>query len=423
MNDAESLLAEGLAAFRARAYADALSAWRKLLEIEPDHQVAELVRHAEMMANDVDDVEQLHRQIDELRAELSATRSSRNELLMEMARLHQHYDEQEQRLRRAFEAKLWKLREQLADAQLATLDTKNTTPSAETADRGAEESTDEQDRTSATTDALVTTLRQREIRLSIQNRILQRELRTLQRNIAVDSTSGENSDVMPAQENAESSTASASEAPVPTTPQAKTTEEHVQPTSLLGNDVDTSEPAPFFEDLAEPTADHASFELEEATIPNEPAFDRGEATPLLDEEDADDRQPSPDQTSASSSRFHTTATPLLDEEDVDDLSETLFETPEPPRLQTGIVPQLPELDFEPETESLRSEELPERLDWIPTRQQNQPSVSPIAAYLMTHVDGASSFRELSNVVGLPQNAVIQGFQELIEAGAILARQP
>lgn len=418
MNDAESLLAEGLAAFRARAYADALSAWRKLLEIEPDHQVAELVRHAEMMANDVDDVEQLHRQIDDLRAELAATRSSRNELLMEMARLHQHYDEQEQRLRRSFEAKLWKLREQLADAQLATLETKSATPSAEEDNRASKKNDDAQDRASNTTDALVTTLRQREIRLSIQNRLLQQELRSLTTpSKHHDERTKKSADTDP-DESANTSHSAQSN------PAHETPVQHAEASSLLVDEATTGNSDAPLEELAEPTTQHTPFELEEATIPTEPAIDRGEATPLLDEEE-DDKPPVATASPAPSNttRFHTTATPLLDEEDADDLSETLFETPEPPRLQTGIVPQLPELDFDPETETLSSEELPERLDWIPTRQQNQPSVSPIAAYLMTHVDGASSFRELSNVVGLPQNAVIQGFQELLEAGAILARQP
>ena len=119
MTEAQALLQEGLAAFKARAYGDALRAWRALLKLEPDHvQVKDLVTRTEALASEGQIVNQLREELADLRAELAATRESRNELLLEMARIHRRYEEREARLWRAQEAREWELREALAQAEL-----------------------------------------------------------------------------------------------------------------------------------------------------------------------------------------------------------------------------------------------------------------------------------------------------------------
>lgn len=123
MSDSQALLQEGLAAFRARAYDEALRAWRTLLSFEPDHpQVKELVARTESLAAEGQMVNQLKEELDDLREELAITRDSRNELLLEMARLHKRYEEREARLWRLQEAREWELREALANAELKALE-------------------------------------------------------------------------------------------------------------------------------------------------------------------------------------------------------------------------------------------------------------------------------------------------------------
>lgn len=123
MTDSQALLQEGLAAFRARAYDQALRAWRTLLSFEPDHpQVKELVARTEALAAEGQIVHQLKEELADLREELATTRDSRNELLLEMARVHKRYEEREARLWRMQEAREWELREALATAELKSLD-------------------------------------------------------------------------------------------------------------------------------------------------------------------------------------------------------------------------------------------------------------------------------------------------------------
>lgn len=127
MTDSQALLQEGLAAFRARAYDEALRAWRTLLSFEPDHpQVKELVARTETLAAEGQVVHQLKEELADLREELATTRDSRNELLLEMARVHKRYEEREARLWRMQEAREWELREALANAELQSIQFRST---------------------------------------------------------------------------------------------------------------------------------------------------------------------------------------------------------------------------------------------------------------------------------------------------------
>lgn len=119
MTDAQTLLQEGLSAFRARAYDQALQAWRALLEIEPkNQQVIQLVERTETLAAEGQLVHSLKDELADLREELAATRQARNELLMEMARVHKRYQAREARLWRLQEEREWELRDALARAEL-----------------------------------------------------------------------------------------------------------------------------------------------------------------------------------------------------------------------------------------------------------------------------------------------------------------
>src|SRR5699024_8096726 len=92
MTDAQTLLQEGLSAFRARAYDQALQSWRALLEIKPDNQhVLQLVERTEALAAEGHLVHSLKEELADLREELASTRQARNDLLIEMARVHKKY--------------------------------------------------------------------------------------------------------------------------------------------------------------------------------------------------------------------------------------------------------------------------------------------------------------------------------------------
>lgn len=122
MTDAQTLLQEGLSAFRARAYDQALQSWRALLEIEPENQhVLQLVERTEALAAEGHLVHSLKEELADLREELASTRQARNELLIEMARVHKKYQAREARLWRLQEAREWELRDALAHAELSNL--------------------------------------------------------------------------------------------------------------------------------------------------------------------------------------------------------------------------------------------------------------------------------------------------------------
>lgn len=127
MTNAQTLLQEGLSAFRARAYDQALQAWRALLEIEPNNQqVIQLVERTETLAAEGQLVHSLKEELADLREELATTRQARNELLMEMARVHKRYQAREARLWRLQEEREWELRDALARAELSSFtDTPN----------------------------------------------------------------------------------------------------------------------------------------------------------------------------------------------------------------------------------------------------------------------------------------------------------
>src|SRR5690625_1046122 len=123
MTDAQTLLQEGLSAFRARAYDQALQAWRALLDIEPDNQqVLQLVERTEALAAEGQLVHSLKEELADLREALAATRQARNDLLMEMARVHKRYQAREARLWRLQETREWELRDALARAELAAFE-------------------------------------------------------------------------------------------------------------------------------------------------------------------------------------------------------------------------------------------------------------------------------------------------------------
>lgn len=120
MTDAQTLLQEGLSAFRARAYDQALQAWRALLDAEPDNQqVQQLVERTEVLAAEGHLVHTLKEELADLREELATTRQARNDLLIEMARVHRRYQAREARLWRLQEEREWELREALAQAELS----------------------------------------------------------------------------------------------------------------------------------------------------------------------------------------------------------------------------------------------------------------------------------------------------------------
>lgn len=124
MTDAQTLLQEGLSAFRARAYDQALQAWRALLEIEPhNQQVLQLVERTEALATEGHLVHSLKEELADLREELASTRQARNDLLMEMARVHKRYQAREARLWRLQEEREWELRDALARAELSSFAT------------------------------------------------------------------------------------------------------------------------------------------------------------------------------------------------------------------------------------------------------------------------------------------------------------
>lgn len=122
MTDAQTLLQEGLSAFRARAYDRALQAWRALLDAEPDNQqVKQLVERTEALAAEGHLVHTLKEELADLREELATTRQARNDLLIEMARVHKRYQAREARLWKLQEEREWELREALAHAELSSL--------------------------------------------------------------------------------------------------------------------------------------------------------------------------------------------------------------------------------------------------------------------------------------------------------------
>lgn len=122
MTDAQTLLQEGLSAFRARAYDQALQAWRALLDADPDNQqVKQLVERTEALAAEGHLVHTLKEELADLREELATTRQARNELLIEMARVHKRYQARESRLWRLQEEREWELREALAHAELSSI--------------------------------------------------------------------------------------------------------------------------------------------------------------------------------------------------------------------------------------------------------------------------------------------------------------
>ena len=107
------------------------------------------------------------------------------------------------------------------------------------------------------------------------------------------------------------------------------------------------------------------------------------------------------------------------------LESLLEDTPEPPRLITGMMPALPDLDLlDDVVVDLPADKLEDNVDMVPVRNAERldAAVSPVASYLLTHIDGASSFRELVALVGLPQRAVYDGFRELLRERVIQARR-
>src|SRR5699024_10925939 len=80
-----------------------------------------LVERTEALAAEGHLVHTLKEELADLREELATTRQARNELLIEMARVHKRYQAREARLWRLQEEREWELREALAHAELSSI--------------------------------------------------------------------------------------------------------------------------------------------------------------------------------------------------------------------------------------------------------------------------------------------------------------
>lgn len=614
MSDSQALLQEGLAAFRARAYDDALRAWRTLLEQTPDHpQVKELVARTETLAAEGQIVNQLKEELTDLREELALTRDSRNDLLLEMARLHKRYEEREAHLWRMQEAREWELREALANAELKAFDADPNTSDldeealAEAASATLDHAfppTPKRGDTSADAEALsnaqdqVRVLRQElqaahERIVELEQIVFQYEhderdlvgrafednhalymdepdapapfeaLQPVRIETPVPAELTARGEQLPGDEASEDAQTSHSAAPLPQDhrddAKVETPPPPVEAPAPEDDDTLASEGRPttqrsksltgdFRKDIADDArddtgsfdpADDAASDLpaagetvsdalvegvieetsglfdirsdalsardlpskraalddpaETALVPeaeDDPFADEDPFAELKDDAEdtrSDDEDPfaalkddvssdtapqsapplgfealgPDDATSDADATTHTgdaqeapasddapdelDALPLarspedasdtaefdlqpIDDINIDDgftneLADALSSTPRPPRIETGIQPELPELDFEDDVvEAILPEELERRATWIPVRHKADPVIeNPIAQYLITHIDGVSTFMELRGTVGLPPTAVDSGFRYLLEHDIIRAK--
>lgn len=604
MSNSQALLQEGLAAFRARAYDDALRAWRTLLESTPDHpQVKELVARTEALAAEGQLVNQLKEELTDLREELALTRDSRNDLLLEMARLHKRYEEREARLWRMQEAREWELREALASAELkasdddphtAALDEEELAAAAGSSlDHHFEPKPKHSREPHEESEALNTAREQvrvlrHELHMSheriveLEQQLFQyehdeRDLlgQALEDNHALFMDDPGDDERVPFEAlqhaHVEATVPPELAAPAETTDEETAREDAPHEDSETSSDADetsddeTSDPdkrpttqrsasltGDFRKDIADdaradtgsfipadndpvdlptradsvtdalvedlieetsgifdlhtgtrsaraPSNDHEAFEppSDDPLIPgveddpfaalkdDEPpthgddddpfaAFKDDEPNDALNDDTAKDDaanesippltfeavgpEASPSDTGGPQHTAEPQAAPTgdsapddiaalplargqqdafdtaefdlqpIDDKNVgdgftDELADALSSTPRPPRIETGIQPELPELDFEDDViEAILPEELERRATWVPVRHKASPVIEdPIAQYLITHIDGVSTFMELRGTVGLPPAAVDSGFRYLLEHDIIRAK--
>lgn len=558
MTEAQALLQEGLAAFKARAYNDALRAWRALLNLEPDNtQVRDLVSRTEALAAEGQVVNLLREELADLRAELASTRESRNELLLEMARIHRRYEEREARLWRAQEAREWELREALAKAELQQVQGFSSEKEVEydalqmqvaslrnelsnahariveleqklgaeahvptefdgiPEDAGDEDlffgglidDTDERDIPRSTWDSspndafIGLTSAEDEAPAPIETQEDSRPITTTARPLSptndwpltdnepaftrlertstssqpapvfapeepliepVISDNHESFDVLVSAVTAEgrlqSPATSAELKADPFEAAEETIEEDVpslisleesvgfeeieelsnDSTNELANEETLEAPEQFealfdFSAIEESSLDETIVEEEQPSNENTNEQSSEEAIEAISQVSAEDREIIDSLQASTSERSSDTAEytdETLNDENLiegfsDGLASALGDTPDPPRLETGIVPILPDLSFDlEEEEDIYVHELHGKSTWIPVVCNKRPDdISAIASYLISHIDGVSSFAELRGTVGLPAEAVDKGFLELIAAGALRARRP
>lgn len=531
MTNAHTLLEEGLSAFRTGAYQQALQSWRELLQKDPNNaKVKQLVARTEALAQESQTIRHLRDEIVDLREQLAKTRNAKNELLVQLAQVHEHYQEREAKLWKRQQQRDWEIREALAHQELAALGIVAPIPTLLPQDNDAEEP-----------DALL--LANTRIR-ELENELRQLQLKGTQHH----------------QTNEEAPSAAhvkfQDEPPAIDTPASEdaaleTIPHHDDTTTTQDVPDASTDPKQVAEDTTEPSTNEAIDDASQAfTLVDDDDLDDFTLTAEQDDEpaedlspqndallahnwfDAEDDEPQDDPPSSSRPRTathnipygiiptpddldsskddeqertsiadesYTEGSDLLvtlvaqqtspsvtqeepqpqpdndnnedgvesndlaasqdeDEDNVsqalpplphhereipdtakidldpehrsalgdspsDDLTTALESTPQPPRLFTGVQASLPNVDIlDEEPQQIVPDDLDRYATSIPVLHKKNANISdPIATYLLTHIDGVSTFMELRGTVGLPSSAVDRGFKILIAQDVIRVR--